>query len=399
VDSSTTTQPIDPQVVSRATGFDLAQWQETTARYTPLYAFDWLQAWKGRHPSLPVEITVQASAWRGRITEVQVIWPWTVPGRTAGSRQNSSDAWRLTLIAKVTSGLVILLSVFLAVRNLRAGRGDRRGAIRLASAIFALEALVWACRAHWVADIGMLEVFATNAAGWVSAAVLIWFLYIGLEPEVRARWPKAIVAWSRVLAGRWRDPLVAADVLWGALVGMALVALFIGPNWWDVAHGGLSPAAKADAGVNARQWIGTILSRTKGAAEFGLLAIFAIFCLRTVLRKDWLASIAAALVFALQESEAWQGHAMLNFAFFLFIFTVLTFVMLRLGLVSSMVAIFFANVLLEMPGAQTLSKPYEWTVIAYPALVLGIVAWAFWRTSGERLLTIRAAPALSRPAN
>jgi serine/threonine-protein kinase len=398
VDASTTPQAIDPQVISRAIGFDLSKWQETAPRYTPLYAFDWLKTWKGRHPTLPLDVTVQASAWHGRITEVQVIWPWTKAGRVPESRQTSFDNSRLTLIEKATSGLVILFSVFLAVRNLRAGRGDRRGAVRLASAVFVLQALTWIFWAHWVADVGMLGVFAANAASWISSAVLIWFLYIGLEPEVRARWPKAIVTWSRVLAGRWQDPLVGADVLWGALVGVAIVALFLGTNWWGVAHGHVSPSTNADVGASTRYWIASILSRANNAAEFGLFVVFAIFCLRAVLRKDWLAAIAVAFLFTAQESEAWQGHSIVSFAFYLLIFTVLTFVILRLGLVSTMVAIFFANVLLQTPGAQTLSKPYEWTVVAYPVLALAIVAWAFWRTSGHQLLAVKPETSLSQAA-
>ena len=398
VDAATTAQPIDPQIISRAVGFDLSKWQETAPRYTPLYAFDWLKAWKGRHPALPLDVTVQASAWRGRVTEVQVIWPWTTAERAPDSRQSTSDNPTMRLIEKATSGLVILFSVFLAVRNLRAGRGDRRGAVRLATAFFVLQAVAWVFWAHWVADIGMLEVFATNAAGWLSSAVLIWFLYIGLEPEVRARWPKSIVAWSRVLAGRWQDPLVGADVLWGALVGLAIVALFVGPNWWSVAHGAIGPATNADVGSNTRHWIAGILNRAFNATEFGLIVVFAIFCLRVVLRRDWLAAIAAALLFTAQENGAWQEHSVVTVAFYLLIFTALTFVMLRLGLVSTMVALFFANVLLQTPGAQTLSKPYEWTVIAYPALELAIVAWAFWRTSGHHLLDVKPETSLSQAA-
>jgi serine/threonine-protein kinase len=399
VDASTAPAAIDPQIISRATGFDLSQWQETAPRYTPLYAFDWLKTWKGKHPKLPLDVTVQASAWHGRITEVQVFWPWTKADRTPESRQGSSDNSKITLIEKGTSALVILFSVFLAVRNLKAGRGDRRGAVRLASAVFVLQALAWMFRAHWVADIGMLAAFSTNAAGWISSAVLIWFLYIGLEPEVRARWPKSIVTWSRVLAGRWQDPLVGADVLWGALVGLAIVGLFIGTNWWYVVRGHISPTANADVGVSARYWIAGILYRASDAAEFGLFLVFAIFCLRAVLRKDWLASIAVAFLFTAQESEAWQGHSLVSFGFYLLIFTVLTFVILRLGLVSSMVTIFFANVLLQTPGAQTLSRPYEWAVIAYPAVALAIVAWAFWRTAGHRLLETKPETTLSQAAS
>ena len=61
----------------------------------------------------------------------------------------------------------------------------------------------------------------------------------------------------------------------------------------------------------------------------------------------------------------------MNFPFFLVIFAVLAFALLRLGLVSTMVAIFFVNVLLQTPGAQELTKPYESAVVLYPALVAG----------------------------
>jgi hypothetical protein len=37
-------------------------------------------------------------------------------------------------------------------------------------------------------------------------------------------------------------------------------------------------------------------------------------------------------------------------------------------------------------------------VIAYPALELAIVAWAFWRTSGHRLLEVKLEKSLSQAA-
>jgi hypothetical protein len=79
---------------------------------------------------------------------------------------------------------------------------------------------------------------------------------------------------------------------------------------------------------------------------------------------------------------------LLNFLFFLVIFTLLVFVLLRLGLVSTMVAIFLTNNLLRTPGAQGLTRPYESAVVIYPALALAIVIWAFWRTSGQQLMTV-----------
>jgi len=118
--------------------------------------------------------------------------------------------------------------------------------------------------------------------------------------------------------------------------------------------------------------------------------VFAIFCFRTILRKDWIASLAAAVFFTFSESDVWYNPTVLGFVFYLLIFTILVFVLLRLGLVATMAAIFVVNTLLRTPGAQTLTKPYEWAVVAYPALCLAIVFWAFWRTSGQQLLTAPA---------
>ena len=38
------------------------------------------------------------------------------------------------------------------------------------------------------------------------------------------------------------------------------------------------------------------------------------------------------------------------------------------------------------PGAQDLTKWYEWTVIAYPMVATVLVVWAFWCTSGGELM-------------
>jgi len=386
VDRTPAARDVDVASLSRATGFDLSRWQETTPRYTPRYAFDWLKAWQGKHPVLGTDLTVQASAWHGRITELQVIRPWSKAWQMPESRV-SRDSMRI-LLERITSALVFLFSVFLAARNLRAGRGDRRGALRLAAAVLILMGVSWVARAHWVTDLAMLRIFATNAANWVTEAGLIWLLYIALEPAVRARWPHSIVTWSRVLAGRWQDPQVGAHVLYGALLGLVIEFFFLGVQWLQVSKGILGPAAAEYVGVATRYWIADVAGMARDAADFGLIVVMVIFCFRAVFRKDWVASVAAAVVFTLQEGDVWRGGGVLTFAFFLAIFTMLVFVLLRLGLVSTMVAIFFANFLLQTPGAQGLAKPYEWAVIMYPAGALLIVMWAFWRTSGDKLMTV-----------
>jgi serine/threonine-protein kinase len=379
--------PVDVQAISRAIGFDISQWPETTPKYTPLHAFDWRKAWKGQHPTQHTDLTVQAAAWNGKVVDLQVLSPWSKAWHEPAAFAHDWRDSARTLIERFTMGLVFLFSAFMAARNLRAARGDRRGAWRLAVAIFILAAAAWVCDTHWVADIGMIQIFTTNAADWFLSAALIWVLYIALEPSVRARWPHAISTWSRVLAGRWQDPQVAAHVLYGALVGLIIAGFFIVSSWIDASHGAIGSTAPADVGLSARNFIANILSRAQNATEFGLVVVFAIFCFRAIFRKDWIASAAAAVLFTLSNGGSLQS-GWINFLFFLAIFTLLVFVLLRLGLVSTMAALFFCNTLLQTPGAQTLTKPYEAAVIAYPAMALLIVIWAFWRTSGQQLLTI-----------
>lgn len=385
VDTSAPNAAVDLSALTKATGLDIPHWPETAPVLTPLYAFDWLKAWKGKQAGLPYDVTVQASGWHGRITEVSVILPWTKAGRVADARGRSNGERTLFILEKLTSWLVFLFSAFLAARNLKAGRGDLRGARRLAAAFLIMLVINWVCRAHWMTDLGMATVLATNAAAWIASAGLVWLLYIALEPAVRARWPHALVTWSRVLIGRWQDPRVGAHVLYGALMGVTITVFLAALQWFFSAHGHAFPTSDANVGTSARTWLADVIRKATDSVEFGLVVVFAIFCFRVIFRKDWLAAVAAAVFFSLQEGEVWRGGA-LNILPFLPAFALLAFIVLRVGLVSTVVGIFLANILLQTPGAQSLTNPYEWAVILYPALALAIVIWAFWRTSGEELL-------------
>jgi hypothetical protein len=55
---------------------------------------------------------------------------------------------------------------------------------------------------------------------------VLWVLYIALEPYVRRRWPQAIIGWSRMIAGRLRDPIVGGEILVGTVAGVAVTVLY-----------------------------------------------------------------------------------------------------------------------------------------------------------------------------
>src|SRR6185503_17961479 len=110
-------------------GLPLAQFSPVPPqRFPPIFA-ESRAAWSGVYPDRPeVPIRIEAAAARGRPVYFEIVAPWTrpsnedvVPGNTSGERVG------LVMRSFVTP-LVIAIAMVLALRNLRLGRGDRRGA-------------------------------------------------------------------------------------------------------------------------------------------------------------------------------------------------------------------------------------------------------------------------------
>jgi uncharacterized membrane protein len=94
---------------------------------------------------------------------------------------------------------------FFARRNLRLGRGDRRGATRLVLCVIVLFAGSWMFSEHHVATPWEVVLFFMAAGQALTFAGLLWLIYIALEPFVRRRWPHMLVSWTRLLSGAFGD--------------------------------------------------------------------------------------------------------------------------------------------------------------------------------------------------
>ena len=213
--------------------------------------------------------------------------------------------------------LIILLAAligggaFFARRNLRMGRGDRRGAARLAYLVFLFTAVVWIFSEHHVPAPGEVYLFVLFARWALFASGLIWLLYISLEPFVRRRWPVALISWSRLLSGSCRDPLVGRDVLIGCVFGIAWILPYRleypAASWMGV------PPQPPFAGPlhlfsGARAIVPVVSSLLVYAIFFGLASLFILFLLRVLLRRQWAAAIMFVLImtvpFALSDYDS-----------------------------------------------------------------------------------------------
>jgi hypothetical protein len=110
----------------------------------------------------------------------------------------------------------------LAHRHFKSGSGDRRGALRL-GALVATAAFVGPLLMahHTAAPEEFLLVFAALAQGTMFGAIA-WLLYMGLEPYARRTAPRWFVSWTRLLEGRFKDPMVGRDLLCGLAAAAAL---------------------------------------------------------------------------------------------------------------------------------------------------------------------------------
>ena len=247
----------------------------THRRSTPTRARRGKGMWPNRS-DLPVRL--EAGAFQGRSVYFEAIFPWSTPSRRAASIFTSAERSALALIVFTGAAIILGAAVF-ASRNLRAGRGDRRGAFRLSALIFVTMCGVVLREAH-VASLGEVTLVIMALAWALLVASCCWVGYLAAEPYVRRRWPRVLVSWVRVLAGRVRDPLVGRDVLIGCVGGTMLAVLGFGgilvPGWFGFAPE-LVPADIIGVAYGLQRVTAVLVWRV-GQSVTGLAAVFSCSC-------------------------------------------------------------------------------------------------------------------------
>ncbi|NLE60161.1 MAG: serine/threonine protein kinase, partial [Planctomycetes bacterium] len=284
-------------------GLEFARFREIQPlRKPPVYA-DQNTAWEAVTADADERRTrVEGAALEGRIVDFNVIRPWENVGEEAmpgvasrSSGQLRAAAARYVLFVVITGG-----ALGLAWFNLSTGRGDRRGAWRLAVFMFCTELVMRVAKQPYVPDV-MVQLGWTLLSVRLAAftGAVLWLAYVALEPYVRQFWPHSIVGWSKVLAGRIGDPAVGRDVLVGGLFGIC-ITLFQQLNVVIPCRIGLTgamlvaPVSPDGLGVltGFRSGLGILVGCQVSAVWMGLLLMLLMLLLRVALRVQWLAAIA-----------------------------------------------------------------------------------------------------------
>ena len=336
----------------RDAGLDPDKFAATTPHWAAPVDSDRKAAWSGAYPGPDAEpVRIEAAAYHGRPVWFAVLPRWAEASRAAGASEPTSNT-PFTRAGLVVVALAIPLGgLLLARRNLRLGRGDRLGAQRVAAFVFASYSLARVFRADHAAtpgdEVWVLIKLLAYPSLW---AILVWILYVALEPHARRRWPRTLVSWKRLLSGQFRDPLVGRDVALGVCAGLVGLAVFQLPTliarWWG------APVApdtfiQGSTLTFERQALFRLFVNQYSAVQYGLMFLFLLVLLRNTLRSMPLA-IALWCWFAATPLPGSEGST-LDWGFGLVRALAMLLVLLRLGLLGLVAMLFTMYGLTEIP--------------------------------------------------
>jgi hypothetical protein len=280
------------------------------------------------------------------------------------------------------------IGVALAWHNVRHGRANVRGAALLSGSFFSASSLAWLSSAHhvpWYWD--EYEMLTADLGEGLFASLFVFVLYLAMEPFVRRRWPWRVVAWNRLLAGRWRDPLVGRDVLVGTATGV-LISLFMQLAVLIPALLGRPPDGPASIfhpllTAGPVYELATIYA---GAVLPALGGFFMFFVYFLITRREWLAAIAYALTWlipaCLLPAENREAAVLFNI-----VFSALQILLyLRFGLLTVATMSIAGDIVTAAPVTFDFGAWYSGTSIVYLAVLVGLVLYGFVVASGGQAL-------------
>jgi len=377
-------KPYDWAQLFTLAGLDISQFQSAEPIWNSLGASDARAAWAGVWPGTSRALRVEAATWRGKPIFFQLAGDWTKPGRMPEDEHGTHK--KLLEILLVLFLMILLAGAgFLARHNYRQQRSDTQGALRLAATILILQIATWLCVGHFVPSVGLFGLFVLATSGALFLAAVFCVVYVAIEPYVRRHWPHAIISWSRLMAGRIRDPLVARDVLYGVILGITWSVIYAISHLADQRIGAAPDLPSTQFLLGARQVLGACLLHLTGSIQATLAFFFLMFVFRVALRKPWLAGLVF-IAFWTSIRVYGAHHFWIEIPVQIAVYAVAAIVVLRFGFIALAVGILVANLLLIVPITTSLSAWYAGGSIFVVLLVAAMAVWgAYTALAGQKL--------------
>jgi hypothetical protein len=353
-------------------------------------------------------VHVVAAAFRGKLVYFQVIAPWNRPWRerwqnsphpmSRSASQVAANFYVAWLLACVAFG------IFLAWRNIRQGRSDSRGAVRIAGYLFGAMLFGYLAAANHVPSAAAeWQVFTKAAGAALYQAGFAWLLYMATEPFIRRRWPELLIGWSRLLEGRFHDPMIGREILLGCLSGTAVSLVWYGtralPAWFDIRGWNAVPASPSHTGSLAL-FLGSLISRQDVGILSALQATL-VLCLALIVGRNKALALGITVIVITAGLLTGEKNWVMDVTNEV-ICVALVVGTLRYGVLAGATAAYVEVILNNGPLTASLSRWYFGRSCFLLAWVLAIALYGF-RTSlgnqaafGDGLLEATASPGDSR---
>ena len=349
------------------TGIDAASLHPVAPKWRVPVDSDAKAGWEGSG------LRIEAASKNGKPVWFSVIPPWQQADRaTFVGLPDFTRAGQAFLV--ILGGIAFVTAALLAQRNVRRSRSDRRGAFRLALFLMILTFCMRMFRVDHVADVvAESELLGQLLAEAVFTGAGVAVLYLAVEPYFRRRWPRMLIGWSRMMAGRFRDPMIGRDALIGALAGCAAGIVTKLPSMMPGV--GLMRTSFS-ALTELRHLTYLLLWSLQLAVGIALLSAFLFLLLRIVTRNTTAAVVMLVPVQA--AAMAVNGSDVRQIIADLLVAIVLVAIFRRYGLFALTVFMFFLNLATLAPLTLDTSVWYFGRSLVVIALMCAIAAYAFW---------------------
>ena len=359
-----------------AAGLDTRKFHTAVPELTPTTPFDARGAWTGSTEGSE-ELRVEAAAFEGSPVSFRVLGPWARPSRPVSFSFGGfpSPIFIFFVLAlPAAAGL-------LAWRNVRNGRGDSRGAFRLAAFLFLFTLVGNLGVMHHVPTLAEFALLFAALRYATGMGALGWLLYMAFEPKVRKRTPESLISWSRLLAGRLRDPMVGGHLLAGIALGVAALSAMTALT--TVPFRGIFEPQLSHSNVGFFAlccWV-TIEVVLGGLGCSLLLSLIPVAA-----KRRWLAGLLFALVLTLALIPSYGRPAFLTTARMVIMQTMIAFALIRFGVLATVSSLYAGFIIELVPLTTNWSAWYAPDALIGMATLAGLALYGFVTTlSGQRL--------------
>lgn len=368
---------------------DISKFRQTEPVWTPPVFSDEQIAWEGTLADFSdIPIRIEAAAYHGKPVYFDVVNPWDKPVRQEQTVNIYSKIYDIIFFTIII--IVLVGAVLLARHNIKAGRSDLKGGVKLATFCFLSFFILNLIIADHVWSLsGQMEILGRILGDGLYYSMLIGLIYVALEPFARRYWSELLISWNRLLAGDFRDPMIGRDILIGGLtgVGMTLFATYFARLILKVTSGENDNAIGAFFNHPLNGWSGTV-AQLFGAPIFpvlmGLIPLF-LLVLFFVIFKNKKVSIVLVylLIFSSSVTQVFNEHWLFTVGYVIATLIVI-FALVRFGLLALIIAVVYqalSNAFLV--SFNTSSHLFPGTVIVF-VFAFGLAIYGFYiSTAGK----------------